>query len=73
MVASISLSGTECRHADEIFAFPARTEFSVTTAQGNVVVDDFSGFSPDLGARMAVFLGLGTYGVVYPYLMQCPD
>jgi hypothetical protein len=31
MVASISFSGTECRH--EIFAFPARTEFSVTTAQ----------------------------------------
>jgi hypothetical protein len=24
------------------------------TAQGNVVVDDFSGFSPDLGVRMAV-------------------
>ena len=32
MVASISFSGRECRHADEIFAFPARTEFSVTTA-----------------------------------------
>src|ERR1700728_3804379 len=31
MVASISFSGRECRHADEIFAFPARTEFSVTT------------------------------------------
>ena len=32
MVPSISFSGRECRHADEIFAFPARTEFSVTTA-----------------------------------------
>jgi hypothetical protein len=31
MVPSISSSGRECRHADEIFAFPARTEFSVTT------------------------------------------
>jgi hypothetical protein len=28
MVPSISFSGRECRHADEIFAFPARTEFS---------------------------------------------
>ena len=33
MVASISFSARECRHADEIFAFPARTEFSVTTGQ----------------------------------------
>jgi|HubBroStandDraft_6_1064221.scaffolds.fasta_scaffold129321_4 restriction system protein len=32
MVPSISFSGRECRHADKIFAFPARTEFSVTTA-----------------------------------------
>jgi uncharacterized protein YbjT (DUF2867 family) len=31
MVPSISFSGRECRHADKIFAFPARTEFSVTT------------------------------------------
>ena len=31
MVPSISFSGRECRHADNIFAFPARTEFSVTT------------------------------------------
>jgi hypothetical protein len=43
MVASISFSGTECRHADEIFAFPARTEFSVTTTQipGFEVLVDF--------------------------------
>jgi hypothetical protein len=32
MVPSISFSGRECRHADKIFAFPPRTEFSVTTA-----------------------------------------
>src|SRR5580704_2220992 len=31
MVPSISFSGRECRHAHKIFAFPARTEFSVTT------------------------------------------
>jgi hypothetical protein len=31
MVPSIRFSGRECRHADKIFAFPARTEFSVTT------------------------------------------
>src|ERR1700732_3692993 len=31
MVPSISFSGRECRHADKIFAFPSRTEFSVTT------------------------------------------
>jgi hypothetical protein len=33
MVPSISFSGRECRHADKIFAFPARTEFSVTTGR----------------------------------------
>src|ERR1700733_3658088 len=33
MVPSISFSGRECRHADKIFAFPARTEFSVTRAE----------------------------------------
>jgi ParB/RepB/Spo0J family partition protein len=33
MVASISFPGRECRHADEIFAFPARTEFSLTTGK----------------------------------------
>jgi hypothetical protein len=33
MVPSISFSGRECRHADKIFAFPARTEFSVTTTE----------------------------------------
>jgi|SRR5580704_15701798 hypothetical protein len=33
MVPSISFSGRECRHADKIFAFPARTEFSVTTPE----------------------------------------
>jgi hypothetical protein len=38
MVASISFSGRECRHADEIFAFPARTEFSVTTAWSRTAV-----------------------------------
>jgi hypothetical protein len=32
MVPSISFSGRECRHADKIFAFPARAEFSVTTS-----------------------------------------
>ena len=32
MVPSISFSGRECRHADKIFAFPARTESSVTTS-----------------------------------------
>ena len=26
MVPSISFSGRECRHADKIFAFPARTD-----------------------------------------------
>ena len=31
MFPSISFSGRECRHADKIVAFPARTEFSVTT------------------------------------------
>src|ERR1700722_1739196 len=31
MVPSISFSGRESRHADKIFAFPSRTEFSVTT------------------------------------------
>ena len=30
--------------------------------QGNVVDDDFPGFSPDLGVRMAVFRVLGAYG-----------
>src|SRR5450755_2147244 len=38
MVPSISFSGRECRHADKIFAFPARTEFSVTTGSSS---DDF--------------------------------
>jgi excisionase family DNA binding protein len=28
MVPSIRFSGRDCRHADKIFAFPARTEFS---------------------------------------------
>ena len=31
MVPSISFYGRERRHADKIFAFPAGTEFSVTT------------------------------------------
>src|ERR1700733_6088447 len=30
---SISFSSRECRHADEIFAFSARTEFSITTSR----------------------------------------
>jgi hypothetical protein len=37
MVPSISFSGRECRHADKIFAFPARTEFSVTTPSGDEI------------------------------------
>jgi hypothetical protein len=39
MVPSISFSGRECRHADKIFAFPARTEFSVTTGLPNQFLD----------------------------------
>src|ERR1700688_2043693 len=42
MVPSISFSGRECRHADKIFAFPARTEFSVTTAFEQNAVEDFN-------------------------------
>ena len=39
MVPSISFSGRECRHADKIFAFPARTEFSVTTGARSLVAE----------------------------------
>src|ERR1700689_1203854 len=30
MVPSISFSGRDCRHADKIFAFPARTAFPIS-------------------------------------------
>jgi hypothetical protein len=46
MVPSISFSGRECRHADKIFAFPARTEFSVTTRSWSTIRPAMSPLPP---------------------------
>jgi hypothetical protein len=50
MVPSISFSGRECRHADKIFAFPARTEFSVTTG-GAAAIGAVCGAALQTGRR----------------------
>src|ERR1700676_668311 len=52
MVPSISFSGRECRHADKIFAFPARTELSVTTGSPVVSHAAVDESAPDENERV---------------------
>jgi hypothetical protein len=65
MVPSIVFSGRECRHADKIFAFPARTEFSVTTSIPQVGTTDpnsVRSFTAENGAGTKSEMGKGSEG-----------
>jgi hypothetical protein len=55
MVPSTVFSGRECRHADKIFAFPARTEFSVTTGIAEAIQENNSWWVSRLCRQAAAF------------------